>query len=142
MAAFLVCAVVLAGCGGEEQATKVTPEDVKEEAKEALQTATAFTAEQKEAYQKQIESTLEEYNQRMDELKTKAGALKGEARAKVNEQMEMLRNKREAAVQNLEQLKAASGEAWGDLKTGMDQAMTELQQAYDQALSHFKPSSS
>ncbi|MGA9236845.1 MAG: hypothetical protein WBV91_18620, partial [Desulfobacterales bacterium] len=54
----------LAACGDQKEAeksqTEVTSEDVKKEAKEAMQTAKEYTLQQKEEYQKQMEAKLQE----------------------------------------------------------------------------------
>lgn len=58
-----------AGCG-EKKESGVTGQDVKKEAREAVQTATAFTQQQKEEYQKKLEAKLKEYDQKLDKLLT------------------------------------------------------------------------
>lgn len=54
------------GCG-EKKETEVTSKDVKKEAKEAVETAKAYTQQQKKEYQEQIEAKIKGYDQNLDE---------------------------------------------------------------------------
>jgi peptidoglycan hydrolase CwlO-like protein len=87
--------------------------------------------EQKEAYQKEIESKLSEINKKMDELKGKAGDVKEDMKAEFNQQMDALSKDREAANKKLEELKAAGTKNWENLKEQMDKAVKVLEEQYD-----------
>jgi len=145
LAAFFGSAFLLA-CGDgketEKPEMKVTSQDVKKEAREAMETAKAYTLQQKEEYQEQIEARLQVLDREIQELQartqSKAAELKEESKAEYNQTIEELRNKKQAAAEQLDKLKSASGKAWEDIKAGMDSAMDNLSQAFDRARAHFE----
>lgn len=147
LTAFFGLAVLLA-CGDEKEAAKpkaeVTSEDVKKETKEAMETAQAYTQQQKDEYLQLMNAKLEEINRELQELtdktQSKASEMKEEARAELNRNMETLRSKKQEVAQKLDELKSASGSAWEDIKSGMDAAMEDLNQALTRARSHFEKS--
>jgi TolA-binding protein len=125
-----------AGCG-EKKETKVTSTDVKKEVKEAVNTARAYTQQQKEDYQKQIEGKIRDYDQKLEELKVKAKEVKGETKAEFNRQMDQLRKKKEEASQKLKEMKSATGQAWEDLKSGAEAALDDLEKTFNQMVKRF-----
>jgi biopolymer transport protein ExbD len=144
LAAFFGSAFLLA-CGDGKESEKpkveVTSQDVKNKAKEAIETAKTYTLQQKEEYQKQMEARLQELDREIRELQagaqSKATALKEESKAQFDQALEELRNKQQAAADKLDKLKSSSGKAWEDMKSGMDSAMGDLSKAFDKARSHF-----
>ena len=116
----------------------VTGQDVKKETREAVQTATAFTQQQKEEYQKKLEAKLKEYDQKLDELKGRAEKMKEEVKGEINKEIEEFRKNQQAAAKKLEELKAASGKAWEDLKSGIDAALEEMEKTLEKAFSRFR----
>jgi TolA-binding protein len=145
MSAFFVLAFLLA-CGDQEEAEKpkaeVTSEDVKKETREAMETAQAYTQQQKEEYLQRMNAKLEEVNQEIQELTAKTQSqlleMKEDAKAELNKDIEALRSRQQEMTQKLEELKSASGSAWDDIKSGMDAAMEDLNQALARARSHFE----
>lgn len=137
---------LLFACGdqnmSEKQETDVTYKDVKKETKEAMDTAKDYTQKKKEEYLQQMNARLEEFDKEIQELQnnvtSKAAMLKEESKAKFNQSMETLAEKKQAAIKKLDELKTASGESWEDIKVGVDSAMDELGKAFEQASSHFK----
>ncbi len=134
--AVVLSAWIPVGCS-QQSDTGVTSKDVRKEAKEALETTAAYTQQQMEEFQKQVQAELAKYDERIDELQAKAAMLKEEVKAKFDEQIKNLREKRQVVQSKLEQLQASSGKAWEDLKTGMDAAMEDLEKSYQDAVSHF-----
>ena len=125
------------GCG-EKKETEVTSKDVKKEDKEAVETAKAYTQQQKKEYQEQIEAKIKGYDQNLDELKVKAKGVKGEAKAEFNRQMDELRKKKEEASQKLKEMQSATGKAWEDLKSGVETALEDLEKTFKQMMKRFK----
>lgn len=110
------------------QKGEVTAEDVKREAEEALETATTYTAQQRQAYQAKMEAKLEEFGRRIDELKAEAEAKKPEVEARLQEEIKQLEQKREAAREKLDELRSASEKAWKDLKSELDVIMDDVEE--------------
>lgn len=131
----------LPGCGEKEQTqdkpATVSREDVKKEAKEALETTKAYTQEQMQAFRKQMEIQLNEYGKKIDQLEAKAEELGGDVKAKAEQQLTDLRQKRDEVSEKLKELGSSSGNAWDQLKSGIDAAMGDLANAYNKAVAEF-----
>jgi len=132
---------LLFGCGGQEEQQAVTGEDVKEEAKEAVETAGAYAEAKKEEYQKKLDAQLEKYQQKIDALQAQGRVMTQDAKDTLNEKLETLRDKKEALQQRADELESKSGKAWEDLKAGIDESMEDLNTALEKAASHFGSSS-
>jgi hypothetical protein len=101
----------------------------------------AFGGEQKveeETYQKQAEKTLKGFAQKMEEMKGTAAELKMESKEKFDQEMKVLKQKKEAADKKLEDLKSATAENWDKMKAEMENTMDELKKQYDAMKSHFR----
>ncbi len=122
----------------EKAETKVSSEDVKRETGKALETTKTYLAQQKEKYQKDAESTLNDLNDKIKGLQSKAEQAGTDTKAKYNEIIEGLRKKQGEAQNKLNDLKAKSADAWEDIKSGMDAALENLKNSYSDAVSHFK----
>jgi len=134
----------LPGCGEKEQTQSmpatVSKEDVKEEAMEAYDTAKAYTQEQMQAFHEQTETRLAEYKKEIDQLQANAEKLGGDAKAKAEEGLTALRQKRDEVSEKLKDLSSSSGDAWEQLKSGIDAAMDDLGNAYKKAVAEFSQS--
>ena len=86
-------------------------------------------------YQERVEAKLKEFNQKLDDLKERAGKIEKESKEKFNEEIEVLRQKQETANRKLEELKSSSSKAWEKMKKEMDSSIKELEKAYDQVKS-------
>jgi len=91
-----------------------------------------------EKYAQKVEGQLKDWGAKIEALKSKADASKGEVKAKYLAQAEDLRKKQEAAKKKLQELKQSGSQAWGDLKTGLDQVLGEMKKSVKQAVSRFK----
>jgi len=118
-----------------ENAYQETNKEVKDASEESL----AYMRYQRDEYQKQIETQLKEYDQKLDELEEKARTVKQETKALFNQKIEALREKQRAAHMEWERLSSSSGKAWEDIESGMNTAMDDLAKAYHDAVSHFEP---
>jgi len=122
------------GCGEKEQPeskpTSFSKEDVKKEAKEAYDATKAYTQEQIQAFRKQMEIKLNEYGEKIDQLQAKAEKLGEDGKAKAQQQLTALRQKRDEVSEKLKELGSSSGNAWEQIKSGIDAAMEDLGNAY------------
>ena len=144
LAVMLLVPWTLSGCGDKDQPQSksgtVSGEDVKKEAKEAYETTKAYTQEQMQAVRKQMETKLDEYGEDIDKLQAKAEQLEGDAKAKAEQQLTALRQKRDAVAEKVKELGASSGSAWEQLKSGIDAAMEELANTYKKVVAEFSNS--
>ncbi len=141
MAALTLSIPFFTGCKASKEANtekSVTAGDVKKEAREALETASQFTEQQKKEYQATIESRLREIGKKLEDMKSGADRLKEEARSELKKEMENLEKKKADAEQKLAQLKTETGKAWEDIKNGLDKALVEIDEAYEKASSRFR----
>lgn len=81
---------------------------------------------------------LKELDAQIEGLLPKADKATAEAKSEYKERLGALRTKRETARATLEELEAASEEAWEDLKAGVDVALGELKNAVASAVSRFE----
>jgi chromosome segregation ATPase len=134
----------LPGCGEKEQTQSkpatVSKEDVKKEAKEAYTATKAYTQEQMQAFREQTETRLAEYQKEIDQLQATAEKLGGDARAKAEQQLTALRQKRDEVSEKLKELSSSSGNPWEQVKSGIDAAMEDLGNAYKKAAAEFNKS--
>jgi predicted nuclease with TOPRIM domain len=124
------------GCGEKEQ-SESRPASVS---KEAYATTRAYTQEQMQAFRKQMESKLNEYGDKIDQLQAKAEELGGDAKAKAEQELSALRKKRDEVSEKLNELGSSSGNAWDQIKSGIDAAMEDLGNAYKKAAAEFSKS--
>jgi len=78
------------------------------------------TGEQKENYQKKIESQLDEWRADIDRLREKAKGATAEAKLKYQESIDKLEIRLEEGKSKLKDLKESSGDAWEAVKDGAD----------------------
>ena len=127
-------------CGQKEDAKAkpdVTSQNVKQETREALETASTYAQAQIQEYQKQLKARLEQFDRKLDKLQARAETIKAESKTKLNETVAALRQKQQTVREKLQALQSASGKAWEDAKAGMTAAMEDLEKAYEQAVSRF-----
>lgn len=91
----------------------------------------------KEAYEKKLQSKLDEWSADIDKLKAKADSAEADAQLEYYRQIEELRTMQETASKKLDELKAASDDAWEDLKAGIDSAWDSLSSSIKSATSRF-----
>lgn len=127
--------LVFAGCAEKEE---TTAEDVKKETKEAVETARAYTEEQRAKYMAEMMDKLESYEEQINELEMEARDTGDEARMAMEERLQTLRDKRDDMSERLDEMRSAGGDAWMEMKKGMDKAMDEMSKAYEKAAAEFE----
>jgi len=127
--------LVFAGCAEKED---TTAEDVKKETKEAVETARAYTEEQRAKYMAEMMDKLESYEEQINELEMEARDTGDEARMAMEERLQTLRDKRDDMSERLDEMRSAGGDAWMEMKKGMDKAMDEMSKAYEKAAAEFE----
>lgn len=144
LAVMLLVPGALSGCSEKDQTQSkpatVSKEDVKKEAKEAYNATKAYTQEQMQAFRKQMETRLDEYGEKIDQLQAKAEKLGEDGKTKAQQQLTSLRQKRDEVSEKLKELGSSSGNAWEQLKSGIDAAMEDLANAYKKVVAEFSKS--
>lgn len=102
---------------------KITAEQVKKEAREAVELAKNFTVQTEKEYHAQIDKELREFNGELDALRKRAEKLSEQAKAQVTMEIRVLGSKMEGTTQQLDQL--------GDLNM---QRLKELNKSFNEML--------
>ena len=146
MTSRFVCMLMLAGLfapiGCEQKPAdrtpgKVTSEDVRRDAGQAVETAAEYSRQTKEEFQKKLETRLKELDAEIAKLREKGGDRKDEAKAKWDQKMTELETKRDAARAKLAEVRDSSAEAWKDVQKGARSAWDELDKAFSDASREF-----
>lgn len=70
-------------------------------------------------------------------MQAKTEKLEGNARAKAEQQLTALRQKRDQVFEKLKDLNSSSADAWHQIKSGVDAALADLGSAYQKAMAEF-----
>ena len=138
----LIAAVLLAGSGCtkapvEHTVRKVTVEDVRRDTDKAVDTATVAAVQAKEDFETRFKNGLTEMEVEIARLHEKGLALKDEASTRWNEKIADLKAKQKVAREKLDELRTATGEAWGHVEKGAQSAWDDLRKALDEAVKEF-----
>jgi TolA-binding protein len=140
------CVVVLSGLavilGCEQKPSDKTPstvtsEDVRRDAGQAVDTAVEFSQQAKEAFQRRLESRLDEMGGKIAGLREKGSDLKDQAKIDWDRKLADLETKRDAARGKLAEVGQSSAEAWKDVQQGAQAAWDDLEQAFQDASREF-----
>ncbi|MBI5568747.1 MAG: hypothetical protein HY914_02280 [Desulfomonile tiedjei] len=112
--------------------------EVMKRTEQAVNAAKDYTMEQKQEYEKKIESQFADLTKRIDDLKQKAQSAQQSVSDKLQGTLDELIKSQKAVEKKLPGLRDSTSQAWGEVKDGVDKAMTDLSQAYEKARSHFK----
>ena len=88
-------------------------------------------------YREKVQAELNKLNAQVDEMKAKAAQAQADAKIQYSSQIEELQTKQVAVQMKLEELQAASQDAWEDIKTGLELAWLDLQQSFQNAVAKF-----
>ena len=129
----------LVGC--EKKQEFVTPKTDTESAQQVDKNRSMATEQQlklmRDEFAAKLQQELNEMNTRLNELKAKALTLSGQAREKIDREVQSLEQEQKVAAQKIEELKAATSEKWDELKVGAADTMERLQRAYQKAKEEF-----
>ena len=130
------------GCGTKEEPAPgnqpTTQEKMQKKLTEGAQAAKDYLAQQKEKYGKNMEDKLAEFNKKISELKEKAAAFSGEAKAKMDEQIKNLSKESDSVKEKLSKVKDATAETWKNVEDGIDKIFEKLQKDYNDAKDSLK----
>ena len=132
--------LVTTGCE-QKQSTpvpgKVSADDVKREAGEAVDTAAEYSQQAKEDFVRSLNARLTELDAEIANLREKGRDLKDEAKADWDQKLVDLETKREAARVKLDEVGNSTAEAWKDVQQGAKSAWDELDKAVRDAAGEF-----
>jgi len=91
----------------------------------------------KEEYIDKLAAQLKEWSAKVDELESKALAARADMKTEYEKQIKQVKDKRDTAMQKLQELRGASTEAWDTLKAGSEAAWADLKNAVAAAKDKF-----
>ncbi len=94
--------------------------------------------EQKENYQRKIESQLAEWRADIDRLREKAKGAKAETRLKYQENIDKLELKMTEGKSKLKDLKESGAEAWDAVKEGADSIWDTMKATFKEVKEKFR----
>ena len=114
-----------------------TKEEVKQKTAEAADAAANYSKEQKEQFQKDMQTNLDDIKKEIADLKKVASEKTGDAKKEMNEQIATLEKKQDEMSKDLSKLKKSTGRAWDQMKTGMNKAWDSLSDSYKKAKAEY-----
>ncbi len=124
----------------EQTPGKVTSDDVRRDADQAIHSAAEFSRQTKEEFQKSLQARLQELDSEIEKLREKGRDLTDDAQANWDRKMAELETKREAAGAQLNEITRSSAEAWKDVQKGAQSAWDELDKAFHDVAREFHSS--
>jgi len=121
----------------DQTRAKVTSEDVRRDAGQAVNTAAEFSQQTKEEFEKNLDARLKEFDAEIAKLREKGRELEDEAKAKWEQKMAELETKRDAARDKLAEVGQSSAKAWKDVQKGAQSAWDELEKSFRDASHEF-----
>lgn len=92
----------------------------------------------RKAFIDKLAAQLKQWDAEIEKLEAKAEKAQADAKADYHQQIEELRDKKQAAQDKLEEVKQAGEEAWEELKSGAEEAFDTMKNAFQTAMSKFK----
>jgi hypothetical protein len=123
------------GASAVTPATQPQNPDVKAEPSGVVP---VYTPKEKQEYQKRTAAELAAFQEKISDLKMKAGTGAPQKRRMVLRSMTHLQGQALAAKTQLAAMEGAPDQTWGDLKAAMDKTMDELVKAWGEAEAHLK----
>lgn len=127
-----ISVVVAAGASD----TPVTGDTVIREAQEAVTATKDYTIQQKEAFQRKVQTELDEMQARITQLRGQVEHASGEARADIQRAIGELEKKKDLANKKVEAIHSATASSWEQVKSKTAAAMDDLRDSLKRALSH------
>ena len=112
-----------------------TTEKVIRDTKEAVESTTQYTMQQKDTFQKAVQAELAEMQTKIAELRKQTNAAAVEARAEMQKALQELERNKEEARKQLDEVTQSTNSAWSKLKDNMNAAVADLKKSYKEIVS-------
>jgi hypothetical protein len=113
----------------------VTGDTVIREAQEAVTATKDYTIQQKDAFQRKVQTELNEMNVRIRHLRGQVKHASVEARADLQKSIKELEKKKDLASKKVEAIHSATASSWEQVKSKTEAAMDDLRDSLNRALS-------
>lgn len=92
---------------------------------------------EKDDYVNRMNSQLDAWNKQVQEWQANLKELQAGQRAEYERQLELFRQRRDEAIEQLRKVHGASADAWTQVAKNADQAWDSMREAYDKASAQF-----
>ena len=115
----------------------VTGDTVIREAREAVTATKDYTIQQKDAFQRKVQTELDEMQVRIRQLRGQAKHASAEARADIQKAIVELEKKKDQANKKVKAIHSATASSWEQVKSKTEAAMDDLRDSLTRARSYF-----
>jgi uncharacterized protein HemX len=122
------------GCSRQEPSqAEVSAADVKQQATEAVDTASRFAAQEKDLFVQTSQRQLDRLKDQLTKLDNEAQAAHGEAKARLELQVAAIEGQLHAAEARLAEIQAAGAGQWREAKAQLTAEIQELEQSFERS---------
>jgi ribosome-interacting GTPase 1 len=114
----------------------VTGDTVVREAQEAVTATKDYTIQQKDAFQRKVQTELDEMQVRIRQLRGEVKHVSGEARVEIQKAIRELEKKKDLASKKVEAIQSATASSWEQVKSKTEAAMDDLRDSLTRARSY------
>ena len=114
----------------------VTGDTVVRETQEAVTATKDYTIQQKDAFQRKVQTELDEMKVRIRELRGQVKHASAEARADLQKAIGELEKKKDLANKKVKAIHSATASSWEQVKSKTEAAMDDLRDSLTRARSH------
>ena len=125
--------VVAAGVSGKS----VTGDTVIRETQEAVTATKDYTIQQKDAFQRKVQTELDEMQVRITQLRGQVMYASAEARVDIQKAIGESEKKKDLAEKKAQDIHSATASSWEQAKSKTAAAMDDLRDSLTRTLSHF-----
>jgi esterase/lipase len=115
----------------------VTSDTVVRETREAVTATKDYTIQQKDAFQRKVQTELDEMQVRITQLRGQVEHASASARADIQKSIVELEKKKELANKKAQEIHSATASSWEQVQSKAVAAMDDLRESLNQTLSHF-----
>ena len=124
----ILIALSVAGCATEPESV-IDPEN-------AIEADTGAGKVDKETFKQRVEARLQQFEQRLANLRTKVKDARAEVRAALQKDIDELHAKQEAVRARLAEMWRNGSEKWEEERLRLEADLDDLRDAFERALSH------
>ena len=114
----------------------VTGDKVIRETQEAVIATKDYTIQQKDAFQRKVQTELDEVQVRITQLRGQVKHASAEARSDIQKAIEELEKKKDLASKKVEAIQSATASSWEQVKSKTENAMDDLRDSLARARSY------
>jgi len=130
----LLTILVVVAAGASDK--PVTGDTVVREAQEAVTATKDYTIQQKDAFQRKVQTELDEMQVRIMQLRGQVEHASAEARAGIQKAIGELEKKKDLANKKAEAIHSATASSWEQMKSKTEAAMDDLRDSLTRARSY------